>query len=59
MRELTRDAGDSPWLVRHASRFGPALRLFCLPYAGGSAAVFHGWQSAVPDDVEVCRVQPR
>jgi medium-chain acyl-[acyl-carrier-protein] hydrolase len=29
------------------------IRLFCLPHAGGSAALFRGWSSSVPTDVEV------
>ncbi|SDK75169.1 Surfactin synthase thioesterase subunit [Actinopolyspora mzabensis] len=30
----------------------PALRLFCLPYAGGSARIFSDWQSRLPEHVE-------
>lgn len=26
--------------------------LFCLPYAGGSAAAFHGWNDRVEPDIE-------
>ena len=36
----------------------PPLRLFCFPYAGGGASVFHGWQAALPAGVTVCPVQP-
>ena len=32
------------------------LRLFCLPYAGGDAAVFSAWPSGLPASVEVCPV---
>ncbi|MHA3024314.1 thioesterase II family protein [Mycobacterium sp. BMJ-28] len=35
----------------------PALRLFCLPYAGGSAAVFRGWTELLPSWIQVCAVQ--
>lgn len=35
----------------------PVLRLFCLPYAGGSAAVFRGWTELLPSWVQVCAVQ--
>ncbi|SFB44062.1 myxalamid-type polyketide synthase MxaE and MxaD [Amycolatopsis marina] len=30
-----------------------AVRLYCLPYAGGAASVFYDWPSAIGPDVEV------
>ncbi|UGY93641.1 thioesterase II family protein [Streptomyces gobiensis] len=36
---------------------GKSLRLFCLPYAGGSARLFQDWRYALPDFVEVCPVE--
>ena len=30
------------------------LRLFCFPYAGGSALVYRNWPDLVPKDIEVC-----
>ncbi|MEA2792145.1 MAG: hypothetical protein QOG73_4551 [Acetobacteraceae bacterium] len=33
-----------------------ALRLFCFPYAGGSAAVYRNWTD-LPPEIEVCPVQ--
>lgn len=33
------------------------LRLFCFPYAGGSAALFRGWADGLPADVELCAVE--
>lgn len=33
------------------------LRLFCFPYAGGSSAVYRGWQERLGPDVEVCAVE--
>ncbi|MCE9671373.1 alpha/beta fold hydrolase [Myxococcus stipitatus] len=33
------------------------LRLFCFPYAGGSASVFNGWAPLLPPGVEPCAVQ--
>ncbi|MEV4224408.1 alpha/beta fold hydrolase [Nonomuraea sp. NPDC049725] len=35
----------SPWLVPIAARDDAPARLFCLPYAGGSAAGFRAWSS--------------
>jgi len=34
-----------------------AVRLFCLPYAGGGATVFRGWPDLLPVEVEVAAVQ--
>ena len=33
------------------------VRLFCLPYAGGSSAIFYRWSEYVSPAVEVCSVQ--
>ncbi|MDG4865280.1 alpha/beta fold hydrolase [Streptomyces sp. T-3] len=35
----------------------PPLRLFCLPYGGGSSYVYRGWQQAFPDDIDVCPIE--
>ncbi|RJG00931.1 thioesterase II family protein [Noviherbaspirillum sedimenti] len=35
----------------------PRLRLFCFPYAGGSATLYHQWPSALPADIELVAVQ--
>ena len=32
----------------------PSIRLFCFPYAGGSADVYRNWQSWFPEQVDVC-----
>jgi surfactin synthase thioesterase subunit len=44
-------------------RLGPAReaesRLFCFPFAGGSAAVFVGWGDALGPQMEVWAAQPR
>lgn len=47
----------SRWLTRHSLRANAALRLFCLPYAGGSSLAFRGWQEALPRGVDVCPIQ--
>src|SRR5256885_83388 len=33
------------------------MRLFCFPYAGGSAAVFNSWSKHLTSVIEVCPVQ--
>lgn len=35
----------------------PALRLFCFPYAGGSASIYHDWVDLLPANVELCAIQ--
>jgi medium-chain acyl-[acyl-carrier-protein] hydrolase len=47
----------NPWLPFRKPHPGAKLRLFCLPFAGGSAAAFHGWSTALPAEVELCAVQ--
>jgi medium-chain acyl-[acyl-carrier-protein] hydrolase len=34
------------------------IRLFCLPYAGGSARMFATWRDGLPENVEVVPVEP-
>jgi Predicted thioesterase involved in non-ribosomal peptide biosynthesis len=33
------------------------MRLFCFPFAGGSAAFYHNWAQVLPDTVEVSGVE--
>ena len=33
------------------------LRLFCFPYAGGSAAIFRPWVDELPVDIEICPIE--
>jgi medium-chain acyl-[acyl-carrier-protein] hydrolase len=34
-----------------------AIRVFCLPYAGGSASIYRDWQQLVPDWMQVCPIE--
>ncbi len=45
------------WLAYHKPNSSARLRLFCFPYAGGSAIVFRNWQQSLPSTIEVCPVQ--
>lgn len=45
------------WLAARQANPNATVRLFCFPYAGGSEAVFRGWQEGLPDTIEVCPVQ--
>lgn len=49
---------SSRWFVRFKPIDQPALRLFCFPFAGGSASEFAGWAKVLRGDVEVVAVQP-
>ncbi len=48
---------DGKWLTDHDLRQEGGHRLFCLPYAGGSAAVYHRWRTAAPGSLRVCPVE--
>src|SRR5215210_6080354 len=52
------DDRPTPWLVRFKASPRARLRLFCFPYAGGSAHIFSQWPQFLPDFIEVCAVQP-
>lgn len=45
------------WFLVPERLADPALRLVCLPYAGGSAAVYRSWASALVPDLEVLSAQ--
>lgn len=46
----------SPWLLSRPQT-GAHIRLFCFPYAGGSATGFMPWQTVLGPRIEVCAVQ--
>lgn len=52
-----RGKSDSPWLVTPAPNPQAPLRLFCFPYAGGSAQIYRTWANSLPVTVEVCAVE--
>lgn len=47
--------GAAAFHIRHdpAAR----LRLFCLPYAGAGASLFHAWSRVLPHGIQVCPIQ--
>lgn len=47
----------TPWLNCYKPNPSAQMRLFCLPYAGGSAAIFRRWNELLPGHIEVCPVQ--
>lgn len=47
----------SRWFLKLKPNPLARLRLFCLPYAGGSALIYRQWPQQLPSSVEVCPVQ--
>ncbi|QDE68568.1 thioesterase [Myxococcus xanthus] len=45
------------WFPTRKPLTDPRLRLFCLPYAGGSVAIYNQWSQGLPAGVELCPVQ--
>ncbi len=46
-----------PWFAYFQPNQAARLKLFCLPYAGGSASMFRLWPRSLPTSVEVIPVQ--
>jgi medium-chain acyl-[acyl-carrier-protein] hydrolase len=50
-------ASSTPWIRKPNSGAVPRVRLFCFPYSGASAAIYHPWVQALPAGIEVCPVE--
>lgn len=48
---------DRRWLAGRELSPHADVRLFCLPYAGGGAAVYRGWQELAPDGMQVVALE--
>ena len=48
---------DNPWIIASGSKSRSRYRLFCLPYAGGGASIYHSWQRELSAEIEVCPIQ--
>jgi medium-chain acyl-[acyl-carrier-protein] hydrolase len=51
------DTSRTRWLPGFREKPEARLRMFCFPYAGGSAASFRGWPDAFPASIQVAAVQ--
>jgi medium-chain acyl-[acyl-carrier-protein] hydrolase len=51
------DPRDCTWFQYLRRLEEPRVRLFCFPYAGGSAFVYRDWQALLPAGVEVWPVE--
>lgn len=58
MSRPTPDAPSERWFPLARPRPDARLRLFVLPYAGGRASAFRGWQAGLPAEVQVLALQP-
>lgn len=48
----------SKWFLITKPKPRAKYRLFCFPYAGGSATAYLGWEHLLPDDIELVAIQP-
>lgn len=48
---------NNPWLKLPRPNPQARLRLFCFPYAGGSASIFRAWAAALPAEIELVAVE--
>ncbi|WP_196137568.1 thioesterase II family protein [Aliikangiella sp. G2MR2-5] len=48
----------SKWFLTPQRILDPQLRVFCFPYAGGSASTYIPWAKKLPYNVELVAVQP-
>jgi medium-chain acyl-[acyl-carrier-protein] hydrolase len=55
--DAAQNALGTPWVVRFQPRPAAAVRLLCLPHAGGGASAFRTWGRAVAEWIEVAAVQ--
>ena len=51
------NATNISWLSCYKPNPAATVRLFCFPYAGGSALIYRDWARNFPEWVEVCPVQ--
>ena len=45
------------WIKTKVNRVNSKYKLICIPYAGSGANIFHGWQEAIGNEVEILPVQ--
>ncbi len=48
---------SNTWIPYRRPNSYPRLRLFCFPYAGGSASVFRNWINSFPQEIDICPIQ--
>lgn len=51
------DGTRSRWLARSGEKAKATIRLFCFPYAGGTAHTYRLWQGLLPESIDVVPIQ--
>jgi len=54
---ITNNDESNPWFIVPKPNPMARLRLFCFPYAGGGASIFHAWANTLPSDIETVGIQ--
>ncbi|TAE61954.1 MAG: thioesterase [Nostocales cyanobacterium] len=54
---MTTKTTFNSWITCPQPNPNAKIRLFCLPYAGGSAVIFHKWSKNLPQTIEVCPIE--
>jgi len=54
---MYRQRRDSNWLINFKQNTRADLRLFCFPYAGGTAAIFRSWADSLPPNIDMWAVE--
>jgi medium-chain acyl-[acyl-carrier-protein] hydrolase len=57
IRMMSKSAIEHSWLALPKPYPNADLRLFCFPYAGGSALIYRDWWKGLTSHIEVCAVQ--
>lgn len=47
----------NPWIAYSKAKPDAKLRLFCFPYAGGTASIFSSWSKSLTSEVEICPIE--
>ncbi|MBH8561678.1 thioesterase [Nostoc sp. CENA67] len=54
---MTTTPSFNSWVTCPEPNPEASLRLFCLPYAGGSSLIYRTWSANLPSTVEVCPIE--
>ncbi len=54
---MTPVAARSGWIRFSGSSPRARVRLFCFPYSGGNASIYHGWSASLAPEIETCPVE--